>query len=712
MSLSSILGSALSGLQASQVGLRTASDNVANVNTPGYARTTPLYQARIVGGQSMGVEVTGVKRVADIYLQAASFRAASDSSGASVIAQALDRFQSQVGTLDDQGSIFSRLNQAFSSISSASVDPSLSVARLSVASDLQSFFEEGKRLSAELQAGRQEADGRISSSLVRVNEILDEMRELNRDVQSLGASSANATGAANRQSALLNELSNYIDIRSQTMDDGRVTVRTQDGVALLDNEAAVLSYTPSGSGAYGVNYGQIEIVPQPGAQAVVLDPHIQGGELRGLIDLRDTHLPAMAEQLAELVAGAADALNAAHNDASGVPAPTSLIGRNTGLLATDGLGFSGETTLAVTNTTGALVKRIDVDFDAGTLSVDGGAAAPIGGTTIADFVTALNTALGADGTASFANGALSISATGTNGVATLQDTADPSARGGRGFAHFFGLNDLVDSTAPHFFETGLAATDAHGFTPGETLTFEVAAPDGRTAQSVSVTIGGTSFNDILTSLNDTVNGLGRYATFSMDASGRLIETPAAGFQNYDVSLTGDDTERGATGLGFSQIFGVSLAARAGRSDRMDVSSEIQSNAALLSLAKLDITSTSVTGDFVLANGDGRGGDALQSTLNSMRNFSTAGGLSGGPSTLQDFAARVAGDIGARSSRADRAMLSAESLKSAADQKRADVEGVSLDEELANMTLYQQSYNASARLLQAAKELTDVLLSIV
>ena len=36
----------------------------------------------------------------------------------------------------------------------------------------------------------------------------------------------------------------------------------------------------------------------------------------------------------------------------------------------------------------------------------------------------------------------------------------------------------------------------------------------------------------------------------------------------------------------------------------------------------------------------------------------------------------------------------------------------MDEELANMTIYQQSYNASARLIQAAKEMTDTLLNMV
>ena len=38
MSLSDILGSAVSGLSASQAGIRSVSNNIANVGTPGYAR--------------------------------------------------------------------------------------------------------------------------------------------------------------------------------------------------------------------------------------------------------------------------------------------------------------------------------------------------------------------------------------------------------------------------------------------------------------------------------------------------------------------------------------------------------------------------------------------------------------------------------------------------------------------------------------------------
>ena len=206
MSLSSIIGNALSGLQASQVGLQVSSNNVANVNTPGYARTIATFTSRNVGGQAMGVDVSGVQRVADLYLQAAALRASADAGAADVASQALDRFQSQVGGLDDEGSIFSRLHRAFNSINSASVEPALTVARLSAAADLQSFFDEAKRLSGELRSQRQETETRISATVSRMNEILVELEKLNRDVQSLAVNTSDTTGAANRQAELLDEL--------------------------------------------------------------------------------------------------------------------------------------------------------------------------------------------------------------------------------------------------------------------------------------------------------------------------------------------------------------------------------------------------------------------------------------------------------------------------------------------------------------------------
>lgn len=708
MSLNGIIGNALSGLQAAQLGMRTTSNNVANVNTPGYARTEVQQTARNSAGQGMGVEVTGVVRIADRYLQAASMRAASDASAAEAVNAVLDRLQAQFGSTDDAGALFGRLNQAFTSLGAAAADSAERVSRLSAASDIQSFFDEAARLSAEVRALRDEADSRVAAGVTRVNEILRELQDLNSQAQSLDAARSDTTGTANRQAELLDELSSYMDVRTEKQPDGRLFVSTANGVGLLENSLLQLNYIAAGTGAYGVDYGQITAQVSASGAVIDLTPSIRSGEIRGFMDLRDIELPAIADGLAEFAAGAADALNAAHNDASAYPPPAVLSGRSTGLLASDVIGGTGSARLAVVQSTGELVDFIEIEATAAGFNVDGAGPLSIGAA-----VTQINTAFGGAVTASFTDGRLTLTANNAGeGLALLQDETAPMDIGGRGFSHFFGLNDLVDSARPAFFETGLTSGSAHGLAPGGALGFKIVTPDGRRVGEVDVAVTGTSIADQLAALNSPTTGLGQYGSFALNGDGRISFTPTSGYQGYDIEVIRDSTQRGATGLSFTQIFGLGDAARMTRSEGLAVPDALRANPERLSFAKLDMTGASLPGDLVLAEGDNRGGQALFSALDAKRPFNAAGGIAGGEASLGEYAARLAGNVGNRAARAERAEAAALSVKSAADLKRSDVEGVNMDEELANMTLYQQAYNASARLIQAAKEMTDTLLSIV
>ena len=50
MSLNPMMGIALSGLQAAQTSLTTVSNNITNVNTPGYAREIVQQSPQVNGG--------------------------------------------------------------------------------------------------------------------------------------------------------------------------------------------------------------------------------------------------------------------------------------------------------------------------------------------------------------------------------------------------------------------------------------------------------------------------------------------------------------------------------------------------------------------------------------------------------------------------------------------------------------------------------------
>ena len=53
MSLSQALTTAVSGLRATQIGLTLVSDNIANQETPGDIRKTPVVTQNVTGGVSV-----------------------------------------------------------------------------------------------------------------------------------------------------------------------------------------------------------------------------------------------------------------------------------------------------------------------------------------------------------------------------------------------------------------------------------------------------------------------------------------------------------------------------------------------------------------------------------------------------------------------------------------------------------------------------------
>src|SRR5262249_9803019 len=150
------------------------------------------------------------------------------------------------------------------------------------------------------------------------------------------------------------------------------------------------------SGSTDTAYGSLKIqsvdpnTQEPVGSLQLLDPHITDGKLRGLLDMRDNILPQIADELGSLAQTAANAFTDQTNANASARPLTAMPGRDTGLLAGDELNFSGKTTIGIADSSGNLQHKIAVDFDAGTMSVDGGSATPFGG-TIGGFVSALNT---------------------------------------------------------------------------------------------------------------------------------------------------------------------------------------------------------------------------------------------------------------------------------------------------------------------------------
>lgn len=698
MTLGVALKTATTGLQAAQASLRAVSDNIANVNTPGYVRKAVNQEQQVVDGAGAGVKINGIRRITDQYLQVASLNAQSDTKRWSAVSQYLDNAQSLFGDPSAEGFFFNRLDKVFGAFSTLADDPSSTLLRSQALSNIEDFLGEADRINSQVVSLGATVETQISAGIERANGLLDEISRLNLEINRASLVGADASGSENIQSQLLDELAGLMNIRTSPRAGGGVDVRTLEGVLVAGDGPAKLTYNSS---ATTPGY----ITAQPAGSSNQQPIQLSSGQLRGLLDLRDVELPKIYDQLGEFTSRAVDQLNAAHNAAAAFPPPTSLVGRDTGLDLTSAVsGFSGTSTVAVVNAAGLLQRKVAIDFSAGTLSVNGGAATAF---TPATFLADLNTALAGVGSASFSGGALTLSGTGGLGLAIDEGT---SQKAGRGFSHFFGLNDVVKASGFTNYATGLQPTSQHGFTPGGQITLRLSTPDGRPERDVPITVpAGPLISDLVNTLNANATGVGIYGSFSLDANG-VLSFAGSPPSNAKLSVVSDNTQRGVGGPSISQLFGLGVQARSTRAGRFDVAPALQSDPNKMSVGKVDISAA--VGAVAVRAGDGRGALGVSAAGETPILFQAAGALGQVTMTVSRYASEFGGAVGRGAAAAETRKDGAEAVAIEATNRRQSVEGVNLDEELVNLTTYQQAFSASARMIQAASDLFDTLLGIV
>jgi flagellar hook-associated protein 1 FlgK len=215
--------------------------------------------------------------------------------------------------------------------------------------------------------------------------------------------------------------------------------------------------------------------------------------------------------------------------------------------------------------------------------------------------------------------------------------------------------------------------------------------------------------DLLNSLNSAGgSGVGLYGSFSLDSTGALAFTPNT--PGTSVSVVSDQTQRGAGGPSISQLFGLGATTQAARTNLYSVRADIAANPSKLATATLD--QTAAAGTPALSIGDGSGALKLSQAGATQVTIDTAGGLNGATTTVTQYAALLGGALGSQAAAASQANTSATAVQTEADARRSSAEGVNLDQELVNLTTYQQAYSASARLVTATSDMFSTLLTMM
>lgn len=301
----SSLDTALTGLKIAQQQLNVLSSNVSNVGTPGYTRKILPQSTTVIGGEAVGVRADTMIRKVDINLERDLWTQVSGTSALSTEAEYLNSIQQYHGAPDKELSVAATLSKLKDSFASLSDDPSNGFLLKATINQAETVADKINDFAGMLTQMRNDAQSEMKVSVSRINDLLDQIADLNRQIKSngyLGKSSANLEDL--RDNAI-KSLSEEISISSFIRGDGVLVVQTARGEQLADEQVTDVFFDPVPVGPTTYYDGTVSGIflggdPALNPNAVDLTLSELGGKLGALQALRDATLPKYQAQLDEM----------------------------------------------------------------------------------------------------------------------------------------------------------------------------------------------------------------------------------------------------------------------------------------------------------------------------------------------------------------------------------------------------------------------------
>ena len=677
MSLSVALQSALSGMQAAQAALLVVAGNAANVNTDGYSRKVVEQQTRIVNGNAAGVRLSKITRIVDQNLVDQVRLQLSAVSNLEVRDQFFARTQQLFGSLADDSSLSHRLTELGTAFDSLAATPESIAARAQVVSLGQQLTAELRRITDVIQDARQEADAEISRLVTAINEKLTLIDSLNRQVSSARALGLPSGDLEDQRDHAISALAANLDIRTFARQDGQTAVFTTSGRPLVDGFVNQLSHTAASQLSAGTTYlnGINGIIFGVGGPDITAESG--GGRIGALISMRDQTLVDLQAEIDRLAESLSDEVNKLHNAGTAYPPPASLTGSRT-VGATDTPTMTGNFRVAATSPTGVIVESLTINL------------ATLVPPTIGQLVTTINGMANATAVID-AQGKVVIAPTGLSRIAVGEETgAVTTGSKTTGMAQFLGLNDFfVSGEAFNAYASDRTASSTTALGLAGTLTINY--PGGSTPVAYTA---GQSLTTIATNISAALAAQNITATVRQEGAGFRVEISDSDGDNFFIADSA------------SLVSTLNLRSGVpGDAGRIAVHSNIIANAD-------SVASGALAGSSPISIGDGSTAQAIAAMFNGTVSIAGAGGLATLTTSLTDYGANILSRNAVQTEAVTRQLSVTQGFHEALKARAAGISAVNLDEEMSNMIVLQNAFNASARVTSIVSEMMDVLVNII
>ena len=306
-SLSGAISNALSALQAQQGALNVTSNNISNVNTPGYSlqravfiETTPISDGSLQFGT--GVTLEGIQSIRDKMLQLQLDQEGQQEGKLSAYSSAMSQVEALFNETGGVG-LEGYLSNFFSSLQNLSTNPTSMPLRQQVITSAQNLAGAFHQSASNLDSLQGSVDLTVSQSVNNINGLTQQVAALNQQITGLVGTGQEPGSLVDQRDQLVRQLSGLVGLNVIDAGNTSVTLTTSGGSALVvGNQAIDL---------------QTQIDPATGFQHIVYQGSditwsIDGGQLGGLLQARDVSIPQVKTDLDTLASSLANAFNAAH----------------------------------------------------------------------------------------------------------------------------------------------------------------------------------------------------------------------------------------------------------------------------------------------------------------------------------------------------------------------------------------------------------------
>ena len=321
--MSDLLGIGLSGVTAYRTALAAVADNVANAETPGFARRevrlaegissgseSPIYREDLLFA---GVEAASVSRAWDAYRAADSRYAASAAGRADARAQWLGSIETALG--DGPSSVGALIGTFFSAGEALAATPSDRLARTAMLMSLDSVAGAVRNTADALSRVSEGLTGAAGMEVDGLNAELGALAEVNVMLRQSAPGRTSRASLEDERDRLIDSISARIDVNASIGKNGVATLTLSriSGITLLDPaNRAVISSAVAADGRIALRiFANGTTTPLPAL----------GGRLAGLVDVaaqtadRRAQLEGIARDFTQQV----NDWSAAGRDAKGNP---------------------------------------------------------------------------------------------------------------------------------------------------------------------------------------------------------------------------------------------------------------------------------------------------------------------------------------------------------------------------------------------------------